>query len=107
MARSFPHGLVGLGLEIASVDGFEARLLHAEIFEAALHGDDFNGRLRTHVAVGVQPQLTDAGILDTANARDERKTFGKTGALSLDIDDIAAADPGPTGNDYCTCGAGR
>src|SRR5580700_409640 len=84
--------LAGLGLEITGIDRFEARLLHAEEFQAALHGDDFIRRFRPHVAVGMQPQLADAGFLDTADAGNERKPLGKADAVGFDIDHIAAAE---------------
>src|SRR5271155_3899441 len=81
MARSLPEDLVGLGLEIAGVNRLETRLLNAEIFEAALHGDDLDRSLRTHVAIGVQAELADAGLLAAADARNEREPLGKSGAV--------------------------
>src|SRR5580693_9373230 len=92
MARSLPHPLVGLVLEIAGVDRFEARLLDAEIFEPALHGDHLDRRFRPHVAVGVQPQLADARGLDAADAGNERQPVGEPGAVGLNVDHIAAAE---------------
>src|SRR5580700_2006488 len=92
MKRSLLQGRVGLGLEVAGIDRFEARLLNAEEFQPALHGDDFIRRFRPHVAVGVQPQFANAGLLDAADAGDERKPFGKADAVSFDIDHIAAAE---------------
>src|SRR5580700_11068979 len=91
MKRSLLH-LAGLGLEVAGIDRLEARLLHAEEFQAALHGDDFIRRFRPHVAVGMQPQFADAGLLDTADAGNERKPLGKADAVGFDIDHIAAAE---------------
>src|SRR5580704_980783 len=91
MARALLCRRCGLGLEITRIDRFEARLLHAEEFQAALLGDDFRRRFRPHVAVGMQAQFADAGLLDTADARDQRQPFGKTGAVGFDIDRIAAA----------------
>src|SRR5580700_9154487 len=91
MKRSLLH-LAGLGLEITGIDRFEAGLLHAEEFQAALHGDDFVRRFRPHVAVGVQPQFADAGLLDAADAGNERKPLGKANAVGFDIDHIAAAE---------------
>src|SRR5690348_7292217 len=64
------------GLEIAGIDGLKARLLHAEIFEAALHGDHLGRRFRPYVAVGLQPKFIDAGFLDPADAWDQRKPLG-------------------------------
>src|SRR5580700_9623277 len=92
MKRSLPQGLVGLGLEITGVDRLEARLLHTEEFEPALHGDDFIRRFRPHVAVGMQPQFADAGFLDAADAGNERKPLGKAGPVGFDINHIAAAE---------------
>src|SRR5580700_5646349 len=92
MKRSLPQSLVGLSLKVAGVDRLEARLLHAEEFQPALHGHDFIRRLRPHVAVGMQPQFADTGFLDTADAGNERKPLGKTDAVGLDIDHIAAAE---------------
>src|SRR5580704_4618223 len=91
MKRSLLH-LAGLGLEIAGIDRLEARFLHAEEFQAALHGDDFIRRLRSHVAVGVQPQFADPGLLDAADAGNERKPLGKADAVGFDINHIAAAE---------------
>ena len=82
----------GFAFEIAGVDGVEARLLNAEIFQAALHRDNFGGGFRPHVAVGVQAQLADAGSLDAADARNERQPLGEAGAVSFDVDHIAAAE---------------
>src|SRR5580704_16794113 len=93
MKRSLPH-LARLGLEVAGVDRLEARLLHAEEFQAALHGDHFGRRFRPHVAVGMKPQLAGAGFLDTADTGNERKPLGKADAVGLDIDNIAAAEQG-------------
>src|ERR1700692_5083001 len=91
MKRSLLH-LAGLGLEVAGVDRLEARLLHAEEFQPALHGNDFICRFRPHVAVGMQPQFADAGLLDTADAGNERKPLGKADAVGFDIDHLAAAE---------------
>src|SRR6202451_4915396 len=91
MKRSLLH-LAGLGLEIAGVDRLEVRLVHAKEFQPALHGDDFIRRFRPHVAVGVQPQFADAGLLDAADAGNERKPLGKADAVGFDIDHIAAAE---------------
>src|SRR6185436_9530348 len=94
MARSFLHGhfLVGPGGEVARVDGVEARFLNAEVFEAPLHRDDLGGGLRPHVAVSMQAQLADPGLLDPADAGDEGKPVNEPGAVSLDIDDETAAE---------------
>src|SRR5580692_1314490 len=92
MKRSLLQSLVGLGLEVAGVDRLEAGLLHAEEFQAALHGDDFVRCFRPHVAVGMQPQFSDAGLLDAADAGNERKPLGKADAVGFDIDHIAAAE---------------
>src|SRR5258708_28484954 len=73
MKRSLPQSLAGLGLEVAGVDRLEARLLHAEEFQPALHGDHFVCRLWPHVAVGVHPQFAYAGLLDAAATRYEPK----------------------------------
>src|ERR1700719_231667 len=88
MKRSLLH-LAGLGLEVARIDRLETRLLHTEEFQAALHGDDFIRRLRPHVAVGMQPQFADAGLLDAAHAGNERKPLGKADAVGFDVDHIA------------------
>src|SRR5580698_500240 len=90
--RSLFQSRVGLGLEIAGVDRLGARLLHAEESKPALHGDDFIRRFRPHVAIGMQPQFADAGLLDAADAGNERKPLGKADAVSFDIDHIAAAE---------------
>src|SRR5580704_15830803 len=92
MKRSLPQSLVGLGLEITGVDRLEARFLHAKEFQPALHGNDFIRRFRPHVAVGMQPQFADAGLLDAADAGDKRKPFGKADAVSFDIDHTATAE---------------
>src|ERR1700733_11886671 len=77
MPRSLPGRVFGLGLEVAGVDRLEARFLHAEILETALHGDHFGGSFRPHVAIGVQPQFADAGVLDAADAWNERQPLGE------------------------------
>src|SRR5271163_2535251 len=92
MAGSFLHRLVGPGLEIAGVDRLKARLLDAEKLQSALHRDHLGRGLRTHVAIGVQPKLADPGLLDAADARNERESLDKSGAVRLDIDHIAAAE---------------
>src|ERR1700730_1395878 len=91
MKRSFLH-LAGLGLEVAGIDRLKARLLHTEEFQAALHGDDFIRRFRPHVAVGMQAQFADAGLLDATDAGNERKPLGKADAISLDVNHIAVAE---------------
>src|SRR3984885_1759110 len=92
MARTFLHRLFGLVFEIAGVDRFEARLLDAEIFEAALHRDHLGRGLRAHVAIGVQPKFSNPGFLDAADPWNERQPLGQSGAIGLDVDDIAAAE---------------
>src|SRR5579883_520991 len=92
MARPLPQALVGLALKVPRVDGFEARLLNAEIFQPAVHGDHFGGRFWPHVAVGVQPQLADAGGLDAADTGNERKPLRQADPIRLDIDYISAAE---------------
>src|SRR5579883_952844 len=92
MARSFLHRLFRLlRLEIACIDRLEARLLHAEEFEPALQSDDFGSGFRPHVAIGMQAELADAGLLDAADARNERQPFGQARTVGLDVNDIAAA----------------
>src|ERR1700730_16834458 len=91
MKRSLLH-LAGLGLEVAGIDRLEARLLHAEEFQPALYGDDFIRRFRPHVAVRMQPQFADAGLLDAADAGNEREPLGKADAVGFDIDHITAAE---------------
>src|SRR6202522_1568291 len=86
------HFGVGFALEIAGVDGFEARLLDAEILEPALHSDDFGSGLRPHVAVGLQAHLADARPLNRAYARNERKPLGEARTIGLDVDHITAAE---------------
>src|SRR6516165_4928111 len=90
MPRSLGHG-VGPRLKIAGVDCLEARLLDAEEFQPALHGNHLGGRLRPYVAVGMQPQLPNAGLVDAADARNEGEPLGEAGAVGLDVDHIAAA----------------
>src|ERR1700753_3965573 len=87
ITRSFLHCVFGLGVEIAIVNRLEARCLHAEEFEPSLHRNAFRRRFRPHVAVGMQAKLTDAGLVDPADAGDERKPFGKSRTVGLDIDD--------------------
>src|ERR1700688_2606957 len=91
MAGPFQHGRFGPRLEIARIDCLEAWLLDAEEFEAALHRYHLGRRLRTHVAIGVKPELADAGFLNAADARNEREPLGKPGAVGLDIHHVAAA----------------
>src|ERR1700760_4013210 len=87
IARSFLRGLGhGLVLEIAGVDRLEARLLDAQEFQAALHGDHFGGRFRPHVAIGMEPKLPDAGLFDAADARNERQPLREAGTVGFDID---------------------
>src|SRR5665213_13595 len=92
MERSFLSGLVGLAIEIVVVDRFQARLLDAEIFETAMHRHHFGGRLRAHVAIGVQAKLADPGLLHPAHTWNERQPLGEPGALRLDIDHVAGAE---------------
>src|SRR5580698_667128 len=96
IASSFFKDFLGLRLEVTGIDRFQARLLNAEIFQPALHGDHFGGRFRPHVAIGLQPQLANAGLFDAADARNKREPLRKSGAVSFDIDDIAAAEDLPT-----------
>src|SRR5271156_5634682 len=91
MTRSLLQGLVGPGREIAGVDRLKTWLLHAEIFEAALHGDHLGRSLRPHIAIGVQAELADAGLFNAADAGNEREPFGKSCAVRLDIDHITPA----------------
>ena len=60
--------------------------LHAEIFEPALHRHHFHRRLRPHVAIGMQPQLADAGLVDAADAGNEREPLGEPRPVGLDVD---------------------
>src|ERR1700733_8503033 len=92
MARPFLHRLFGLVFEIAGVDGFEARLLDAEIFEPAMHRDHLGRGFRAYVAIGVKPKLADPRFLDAPAPWNERQPLGQPGAIGLDIDDIAAAE---------------
>src|ERR1700678_688910 len=91
IAGSFVHDLLRLCLKIPRVDRFETRLLNAEIFQPALHGDHFDRRFRPHIPIRLQPQFTNAGLFDRTNARNKRKPLSKSGAVSLNIDDVAAA----------------
>src|SRR5262249_62417951 len=78
-------------LEIARIDRLEARLLHAEIFEAALHGDHLGRGFRPNVAVGLQAKFIDANLFDPADAGNKRQPLGKPAAFGLDLDDVATA----------------
>ena len=40
----------------------------------------------------MQAKLADAGLLDAADARNEREPLGEAGAVGLDVDHIAAAE---------------
>src|SRR5581483_105147 len=91
MPGSFCHRLLRLCLEVAIVDRLEARILNAQEFETALHGDDFGGGFRPHVTIGMQAQFADSGLLDAADAGNQSEPLGQPGAVSLDIDDITAA----------------
>src|SRR5579872_6124090 len=96
MARSFLHGhfLAGPGGEVARVDGVEARFLNAEKFEAPLHRDDLGRGLRPHVAVRMQSQLADPGLLDPADAGDECEPVSEASTVSLDVDDESTPEHG-------------
>src|SRR5271157_3341840 len=83
---------LGLGLEVTGVDGVEAWLLHAEIFEAALHRDHFRRGLGPNIAVGMEPQLANSGPVHAGNAWNQRQAFGKSCAISFDIDDVTATE---------------
>src|SRR6516165_2233593 len=91
MASPFPRALLGVSFEIACIDRLQVRLLNAEIFQASLHGDDLGGRLRPHVPVGVQADVADTGLLDPAHPRDKREALRQAHAISVDINDITAA----------------
>src|SRR6516165_4347061 len=91
MASPFPRALLGVSFEIACIDRLQVRLLNAEIFQASLHGDDLGGRLRPHVPVGVQADFADTGLLDPAHPRDKREALRQAHAISVDINDITAA----------------
>src|SRR5205823_13041444 len=79
-------------LEIARIDRLEARLLHAEIFQAALHSHHLGRGFRPDISVGLQAKLIDAGFLDPADARNNREPLGEAVALGLDLDNVAAAE---------------
>src|ERR1700733_11724762 len=95
IALPFPGRRFGLRFEIARVDRLEARFLDAEIFEPAMHRDHVGRGLGTHVPIGVKPKLANAGLLDAADAGDEGEPLRKSGAIGLDVDDIAAAEDLP------------
>src|ERR1700722_2974076 len=94
MTGSFLGGgiLPSFGLEITGVNGVEAPLLHAEIFQSALHGDDLRRGLRPNIAVSLPSPLADAGAPHAGDPRDQRQTFGEPRAIGLDVDHIAAAE---------------
>src|ERR1700744_5087042 len=79
MTRPFFHDLLGPGFEIARIDGLEARFLDAQEFKAAVHRHHFGRRFRTNVAIGMEAEFPDAGLLDAADARDKREAIGKAG----------------------------
>src|SRR5689334_22378860 len=92
MTGSLLGSLLRRGLEIAGIDGLKARLLDAEIFEAALHSDHLGRGFGADIAIGLQANFVDARLLDPADARDRREPLGQSAALGLDFDDITAAE---------------
>src|SRR5271165_4694199 len=71
--------------EIARIDRLEARLLHAQIFQATLHGDHLGRGFRPYVPVGLQAKFVYAGFLDPADARNKREPLGQSAAFGLDL----------------------
>src|SRR6202050_5022962 len=91
MPGSLLHRLCRLVFEVAGIDRLEARLLHAEIFQPALHGYHLSRSLRPHVTIGMQAQFSDACLLDAADARNKGEPLGKSRAVRLDVDHVAGA----------------
>src|SRR5262249_42568714 len=92
MASPFLRALLRVRFEIARVDGLEARLLNAEIFQASLHGDNLGGRFRSHIPIGVQGDLAGPCFFDAADPGDKRETLRQAQAVSFDIDSITTTE---------------
>src|SRR5580698_4559595 len=90
ITRSVIGRLLGLGLEITVVDRLEAGILDTEVLEPALHGDNFHSRFRSHITISVKAQFADAGLLYSADARDECKPFSQPSTVGFNIDNITA-----------------
>src|SRR5262249_56354089 len=81
MAGPLLRSLPRRGLEIARIYRLKARLLHAEIFQATLHGDHLGRGFWPYVPVGLQAQSIDAGFLDPAGTRHTRKPLSHPTSL--------------------------
>src|SRR5262245_35655158 len=78
-------------LEVAGVDGLEARLLDRQPLQAAAGVHHRRCRFWTHVAVGHQPPLLGAEHLHVGHAGNAAELLLEARSLRFDVDVEAAA----------------